>query len=195
MKKRLKSSDKNHLNTAFHLAVLCATVILSTGCSPKSPGVSGNTKSVGKSSTTPIGDTLRLTIVPYEAANKLTEEYTPMAKYLARKMGRKEGVFFPVSDYAGVLPALQAGQVDVAYLSPLPYAIGSSQMKLHPLAMPYVRGTLTYNGIIFVRADSSIKTLADLKGRTFAFGDPGSSSGYLLPRGLLEKNGIPLASL
>src|SRR5438105_107561 len=80
----------------------------------------------------PIGDTLTITIVPYEAAEKLTEEYTPMATYLARKLGKPNGRFLAVGDYAGVVAALEAGQVDVAYLSPLPYAIATSRMKVHP---------------------------------------------------------------
>ncbi len=194
VQRKQSKQRKQFVRTYNPLMVLFAVpALLAAGCGPKSSDRPGSAP--GGQAGRPIGDTLRLTIVPYEAADKLTDEYTPMAKYLARKMGKKGGVFFPVTDYAGVLPALQSGQVDVAYLSPLPYAIGTSQMKLLPLAMPWVKGTLTYHGIIFTRADSPIKSLADLKGRTFAFGDPGSTSGYLLPRRLLETNGVPLSSL
>jgi phosphonate transport system substrate-binding protein len=161
------------------------------GCSggdkPTAPGGAGTSSGT---KTTPIGDTLRFTIVPYEAADKLVEEYSPMAGYLAKRMGKKEGRFFPVTDYAGVLVALQTGQVDVAYLSPFPYVLATSRMKLHDLAMPWVRNKLTYKGILFVRADSPIKTLADLAGHTVAFGDRASTSGYILPRALLEKEGV-----
>lgn len=142
-----------------------------------------------------VGETLRLTIVPYEALEKLEDEYTPMAQYLARKLGRKDGRFIKVVDYAGTLAALEAGQVDVAYLSPLPYALATSRMKVQPLAMPIVKGKLTYQGIVFVRSDSPIKRLSDLKGRTMAFGDPTSTSGYLLPLRLLEQNGVPANAL
>ncbi|MCC6729721.1 MAG: phosphate/phosphite/phosphonate ABC transporter substrate-binding protein [Chthonomonadales bacterium] len=138
----------------------------------------------------PLGETLTLTIVPYEAADRLSEEYQPMANYLARRAGCARGKFVPVVDYAGVLAALQSGQVDVAYLSSFPYALATERMKLRLLAMPWVMGSLMYRGIIFVRADSPIRTLGDLKGRTMAFGDPSSTSGYLLPRALLEKKGI-----
>lgn len=171
-------------------------VALISGCAPESGG--GASRNIDPSLLSPgkpLGDTLIMTVVPYEAAEKLVDEYTPMAKYLARKMGKKEGVFRAVVDYAGVLAALESGQVDVAYLSPFPYALASSRMQLHPLAMPYVRNNLLYHGIIFVRADSPIQTLQDLKGRVVAFGDPTSTSGYLLPKALLEKNGVPLESL
>lgn len=140
----------------------------------------------------PLGDVLSLTVVPYEAADRLLDEYTPMARYLARATGCKEGRFISVVDYAGVLAALETGGVDVAYLSPFPYALASKRMNLKPvpLAMPWVQGSLTYRGIIFARKDSDIKTVEDLKGRTFAFGDVTSTTGFLLPRAMLEKKGV-----
>jgi phosphonate transport system substrate-binding protein len=184
---------RNRLLSTLIGALLAA---LLSGCGPKPEG--GESKNLAPSPPflgKPLGDTLNMTVVPYEAAEKLSDEYTPMAKYLARKMGKKEGVFRAVVDYAGVLAALESGQVDVAYLSPFPYALASSRMQLHPLAMPYVRNNLLYHGILFVRAESPIKTLQDLKGRVVAFGDPTSTSGYLLPRALLEKSGVPIESL
>jgi phosphonate transport system substrate-binding protein len=164
-----------------------------TGCGPRTDAGKGTPAE--KAAEGHTRDTFTLTIVPYEAADKLNEEYSPMATYLAKKLGKKSGKFFFVTDYSGVLAALQSGQVDVAYLSPLPYAIASGKMKLTPLAMPYVRGSLSYYGIVFVKADSPIKTLQDLKGHTFAFGDRTSTTGYLLPRHLLETNGVPLDAL
>ena len=52
------------------------------------------------------------------------------------------------------------------------------------------RGSSTYKGQILVRADSGINSIADLKGKKFAFTDPASTSGYLYPLGLLKKNGV-----
>lgn len=158
------------------------------GCGPEPE--SGSALPTTKSGHVPIGDTLTMTVVPYEAADKLSEDYKLMANYLAKRLGKKEGKFTPVVDYSGVLAALETGQVDVAYLSPFPYALATDRMRLHPLAMPWVKGSLLYHGILFVRADSPIKTIQDLRGRTVAFGDPASTSGYLLPRALLERAGV-----
>jgi phosphonate transport system substrate-binding protein len=140
----------------------------------------------------PLGQTLSLTVVPYEAAERLQDEYAPMARYLARELGCTDGRFVPVVDYAGVIAALETGGVDVAYLSPFPYALATKRMKLRPaaLAMPWVEGSLTYRGIIFTRADSGVRSFADLRGRTFAFGDVTSTTGYLLPRAMLQKQGV-----
>jgi phosphonate transport system substrate-binding protein len=136
-----------------------------------------------------------MTVVPYEAADKLQDGYQPMVTYLAKKLGKTAGKFTAVADYPGVIAALQNGQVDVAYLSSLPYALAMDKMKVTPLAAPWVTGKPDYHGIIFVRADSPIRTIADLKGRTVAFGDTLSTSGYLLPRALLESKGVPLTLL
>lgn len=168
--------------------LLTAAVGLLVGCGPKP----AHTPAVGRAgdAARPLGDTLKLTVVPYEAAEKLSEDYGLMAAYLARRAGCREGKFVPVMDYAGVLAALQSGQIDVAYLSPFPYALATSRMKLHPLAMPWVKGSLLYHGILFVRADSPIKSIEDLAGKVVVFGDPSSTSGYLLPRMLLERAGV-----
>lgn len=169
-----------------YIAIVLLVMIV-WGCGR--PGERGQQEAVQER---PLGDVLRLTVVPYEAAEQLHDDYMPMAQYLAREMGCKEGTFTAVVDYAGVLAALETGSVDVAYLSPFPYAIATSQMKRkpHPLAMPWVKGALTYRGIIFVRKDSDIHSIEDLRGRTFAFGDVTSTTGYLLPRAMLEKAGI-----
>ncbi len=188
---RIRPSSVLRLPSPAVRGLWSVVLLLLLGCGPKGGSAAGS----GSGATRPIGDTLTLTIVPYEAADKLNDEYTPMADYLARKLGKPHGKFLNVVDYAGVLAALQTGQVDVAYLSPLPYALATAKMKVIPLAMPYVLGKLTYTGIIFVKANSPIKTVKDLKGKTVAFGDPSSTSGYLLPLRLLEKHGVKLTDL
>jgi phosphonate transport system substrate-binding protein len=108
---------------------------------------------------------------------------------------------FVASDYVGVVTALENSQVDIAYLNPLSYAIAAARAEkagkpLIPIAMPYVipphqkKGSLTYEGIIFTRVDSGIHSLKDLKGKTFAFNEPTSTSGYLYPAALFLKAGI-----
>ena len=79
------------------LATLCAAGLV--GCSKPQAGMGAAEAPKEK----PIGSTLRLTVVPYEAADKLSEEYAPMASYLAKRMGAAAGKFMAVIDYAGVL--------------------------------------------------------------------------------------------
>ena len=171
---------------AWSAALLGGLLLISCGKTQESG------PKLSKSSERRLGDTLTFTVVPYEAAEKLHDEYLPMARYLAKQVGCKDGRFISVVDYAGVLAALETGDVDVAYLSPFPYVLATGRMKHPPipLAMPWVKGSLLYRGIIFVRKDSAIRTLEDLRGKTFAFGDVTSTTGYLLPRAMLERKGI-----
>lgn len=132
---------------------------------------------------------LHMAIVPFEKVSKLEAEFNPMARYLSQKLGRPVILTTP-TDYLGVVTGLQTGQVDIAYLSSFPYALATSKMKLHLIALPWQFGSPTYHGIIFTLKTSNIHSIKDLKGKTFAFGDVGSTSGYLLPRGLMLQNGI-----
>jgi len=136
---------------------------------------------------------LKMGVIPYENADAIQKAYSPLATYLGSKAGYSGGQAFVTPSYAGVLQALH--QIDCAYLNPLSYVLATQQFastpeNLVPLAMPYFRHSLTYRGVIYVRADSGINSLKDLKGKSFAFGDRTSTSGFLYPAGILKRAGI-----
>ena len=138
---------------------------------------------------------LKVGIIPFEDVDAITKAFQPYATYLGKKSGRPDGKVFVTPSYAGVLQALQADQIDCAYLNPLSYVLATQQFtntpeKLIPISMPYFHHSLTYKGVIYVRTDSGINSLKDLKGKSFAFGDRTSTSGYLYPAGMLKKVGI-----
>lgn len=138
---------------------------------------------------------LKVGIIPYETADQIKDEYGPFATYLGKKTGGQAGQVFVAQEYAGILQALRSDQIDCAYLNPLSYTLAVQEFKdtpehLIPLAMPYFHHSLTYKGVIFVRADSGIKTLKDFKGRSFAFGDLNSTSSYLYPAGMMQQAGV-----
>ncbi len=143
----------------------------------------------------PQAQPLRVGIIPFDKVDALQEGFKPFADYLGTKSGRPGGTVFVTPSYVGILQALQSDQIDCAYLNPLSYVIAVQQFRdtaQHPLplAMPYFHGSLTYKGIVYVRADSGINSLKDLKGKTFAFADQSSTSGYLYPAGMLKAIGI-----
>ncbi len=186
---RVTTAYGRGVRSALRTIVLAVAALGLTSCAPRPAQEARNGS---RRDTHPIESTFTFTVVPYEAAEQLNDDYTPMARYLGKAIGAKEGRFVSVVDYAGVLAALETGSVDVAYLSPFPYALAMSRMKLKPipLAMPWVLGNLMYRGVIFTRADSGIKTLADLKNKTFAFGDVTSTTGFLLPKVMLMRAGV-----
>lgn len=137
---------------------------------------------------------LKIGVIPYDTPGKLRTEYTPFANFLAKETGRRAQVFV-ATNYVGVIQALQADQIDCAYLNPLSYVLFLDKMRsspehLIPIAMPYVHGSLYYYGAIFTRVGSGINTIAQLKGKKFAFTQPTSTSGYLYPFIFLRKHGI-----
>jgi phosphonate transport system substrate-binding protein len=139
--------------------------------------------------------TLKIGVIPFEQADAIQKGFKPFANYFAAKAGIQNSEVVVTPAYSGVLTALQSDQIDMAYLSPLAYALACEQFKstpekIVPLGMPYFHKTLTYKGIIFVRADSPIHSLKDLKGKSFAFADRTSASGYLYPAGMLREAGI-----
>ncbi|MFX4222565.1 MAG: phosphonate ABC transporter substrate-binding protein [Thalassobaculum sp.] len=99
---------------------------------------------------------------------------------------------YPASDYAGVMQGLISGNLEYAGLGSSGYAGISIQAPdaVEPLVTTeQVDGSLGYYSVMYVRADSPYKSLDDLKGKTLAFADPNSTSGYLVPAYELKSQG------
>lgn len=87
--------------------------------------------------------------------------------------------------------ALVQGKVDFVRFGPASYIIAKSRNpEIQLLVMENIRGNKTFNGVITVRNDSKIKTLKDLKGKNFAFGDRNSTLGRYLAQAALVDAGI-----
>lgn len=99
------------------------------------------------------------------------------------------------TSYAAAIEALCAGKADIVWLATLSYVLAHDKCGAVLAVTSVRRGSATYKGQILVRSDSNINTIADLKGKKFAFTDAASTSGYLYPVGLLKKNGVELKDL
>ncbi len=112
------------------------------------------------------------------------------------EMMEAKGIYLDTSvasSYATAIEALCAGKADIVWLATLSYVIAKDKCPDAKLLLTSIRfGSQFYNGQILVGADSGIETVADLNGKTFAFTDPASASGYLYPVALLEQNGVKL---
>ncbi len=131
---------------------------------------------------------LRVSAIPDEAPTELQRKFAPLGEYLAAKTGMKV-VFTPVSDYAAVVESLATGKLDLAWLGGFTYV--QAKIRTHGTAIPIVQreedARFTSK---FITANPDIKTLADLKGKSFAFGAPSSTSGSLMPRFYLQQAGL-----
>lgn len=100
---------------------------------------------------------------------------------------------FSASDYAGVLQAFSAKQIEASSMGPSVYA-GTwidTNGGVEPLLVPEEKdGSISYIAVMVVRADSGITSLEQMKGKSLAWADPNSTSGYLIPRFALRRAGI-----
>lgn len=100
---------------------------------------------------------------------------------------------FPASDYAGVMQGLSAKQLELAALGPSAYAGAwmDTDGGIEPLTITQQGdGSISYVSVLVVRADSGITTLEQMRGRSLAWADANSASGYLIPRFQLRRAGI-----
>ena len=99
----------------------------------------------------------------------------------------------PAADYAGVIQAFAAKALEIAYMSPAAYAAAWTQSDgdvIPILTSQEQDGSISYVAVLYTRADSGIASLADMKGRSLAWADPNSASGYLIPRAEFRAMGI-----
>jgi phosphonate transport system substrate-binding protein len=110
-----------------------------------------------------------------------------------RVLGRLVGTPVRVtvaSDYAAVIEALRNRTADLAFVHPVGYVLASREAKATIVAKNLWHGKSTFTARIYVRTDGGVRTLEDLRGRTIAFVDPASSSGYTYPMVLLIQRGL-----
>ncbi len=130
----------------------------------------------------------RITAIPDESPTELARKTAPLAEYLAGKLGTKVE-FTPVTDYAAAVEALANRQVDLAWLGGFTFvqARQRSGGKVVPLVQ---RVEDEQFRSVFITTNPAIRSLADLKGRSFSFGSQSSTSGHLMPRSFLLAAGI-----
>jgi len=132
---------------------------------------------------------LRVSAIPDEAPTELQRKFKPLGEYLKAKTGM-DVQFMPVTDYAAVVEGLASKKIDVAWLGGFTFV--QAKLRTEGQAVPIVQRAEDekFTSKFIVPVDSPIKTIADLKGHTFAFGAPSSTSGSLMPRYFLQQQGL-----
>jgi len=133
--------------------------------------------------------TLRVSAIPDEAPTELQRKFKPLGEYLQKATGMTVQ-FTPVTDYAAVVEGLAAGKIDLAWLGGFTFV--QAKLRTQGQATPIVQRAEDekFTSKFIVPVDSPVKSLAELKGKTFAFGSPSSTSGHLMPRHFLARDGI-----
>ena len=125
----------------------------------------------------------RIGILGGENAQDRMNSYQCLADYTTEVLGVETKLFAP-ADYNGVIQGLLGGTIDMAWLGASSYAATYLQDPdaVDPVLIKVnVDGSIGYHSIGFARIDSGIASLDDMEGKVFGFGDPNSTSGYLIP--------------
>ena len=132
-------------------------------------------------------DVLKVSAIPDEAPTELLRKFKPLGAYLEQQLGMNVE-FVPVADYPAVVEALATDRLDLAWLGGFTFV----QVRLKtgnaiPLVQREQDAQFTSK---FITANPDVNSLADLKGKTFAFGSVSSTSGSLMPRYFMTQDGI-----
>lgn len=135
-------------------------------------------------------ESIMLGLIPSEDSQAMIESSKEVIARLEQTTGMKVKPFV-ATDYNGIIEALRSKKLDVAYLGPFSYVLANSVANAEAFSVAVTKktGTSTYKSLIIARKDSGLKSVADLKGRTFSFVDPSSASGHLFPKAGLLKEG------
>ncbi len=144
---------------------------------------------IGSVASSAATEGLVLALTPSQDPTALQEHGKAFAEALAKLIGVPIKIYI-ASDYAGVIEALRNKTVDLGFLHPVGYVLANREAKAQIVVKDIWHGKTSYTARFFVRKDSGIKSLEDLRGRTIAFVDPASSSGYIYPMVLLMKKGL-----
>lgn len=135
-------------------------------------------------------DVLRIGLVPAEDPRLIIADNEALIDSLRASLGMEIKPYV-ATDYNGVIEALRAKKLEVALLGPFSYVLAASITEVDPIAVPETqRQGASYRALIIARKDRNIRSLADLKGKTFAFVDPSSTSGHLFPKSAMLRAGL-----
>jgi phosphonate transport system substrate-binding protein len=106
--------------------------------------------------------------------------YRQLLDYIGKKMDR-EIQFIQRKTYGEINELLAKGQIDLAFICSGPYVVGKEKYGFQLVATPEVQNSHFYHSYLIVNKTSAFRTLEDLRGRVFAFTDPDSNTGKLVP--------------
>jgi phosphonate transport system substrate-binding protein len=135
-------------------------------------------------------DKVKVGLIPTEGGADIIKRFQPLISHLEKTLGIKVEPF-SASDYAGIITAMAHKHIDFAYFGPKSYVEASAHANAQALALELNKdGAKGYYGIIITKKGSGIKTLEQAinHGKTFAFTDPNSTSGCLVPSVLFYRD-------
>jgi len=159
------------------LIAVTMLAVLVVGCAPSKPALG-----------TPDNPII-MSFVPSGNTQKIITGGDQIAKLLSDKTGLTVKANVATS-FSAVIEAMGTGKAQIGWLNTFGYILAHEKYGVDVILVTVRFGRPYYKGQIIVRADSGIKKLTDLKGKTFCWVDPASTSGYIVPRVMFQAAGI-----
>jgi phosphate/phosphite/phosphonate ABC transporter binding protein len=137
---------------------------------------------------------IKLGIVPIEAPADMFRKFSALSEHLSRELGKKVEIRV-APDYETAVSNLVQGAVHMSYMTPSTYIEAKHTPGVDVLGIALRDGKPYHHSVIIANESSGIETLADVKGKSFAFGSEHSTSSHLVPRAMLLDEGVNLADL
>jgi phosphonate transport system substrate-binding protein len=136
---------------------------------------------------------IKMYFVPSAEAAKVLEDGNKVADALSKATGLKFETAVP-TNYAAVIEAMGSDEADIAWLATFAYVLAHDKYGAEVALTTLRNGMDTYKGEIIARADSGINKIEDCNGKTMAYTDAASTSGYVYPSGMFAQKGIKPSS-
>jgi len=134
--------------------------------------------------------TLRLLLVPEKNTFEQRRRYKYITDHLSKKMELNVTVEI-MANYGEISVAFQEGRADAGFFGSFSYVLTHAKAGIEPIARPvWLNGNSTYRGYIFVRKDSDIETVKDMKNKSLVLVDRATTAGYIFQRFYFKYNGI-----
>ncbi|MGV1101029.1 phosphate/phosphite/phosphonate ABC transporter substrate-binding protein [Thiovibrio sp. JS02] len=137
-----------------------------------------------------VKQTIRIGLMPEIDIFSQKKRYEPLARYLEERLGVVVELRM-LSRYGNIIDNFVSEELDGAFFGSFTGAMALRKLGVIPLARPEGKdGVSTYHGMVFVRKDAGIRSMADMKGKRFAFVDKATTAGWLLPLHYFRQLGI-----
>ncbi len=169
------------INTIRRNVVTAATFALALGALQITGAASAQTS---------VAEPLRFGVGLFQPDREKNDAtYKPLAAYLEKALGRRV-ILRTVDTWEGLAKSLATGETDIGLLGPWGYVLANHEAGAQAVSTILYDGKPEYFAIMVTHPASGINSIDDLKGKSFAFGDKGSTSGYLIPFYEFQKRGI-----
>lgn len=133
---------------------------------------------------------LRIGLIPETNVFEQVDRYSLLADHLSTQIGRPIELTM-LSRYGNIVQRMASKEVDAAFLGSFTGALASAQLGMRPIARPInLDGSSTYWGYIFVRKDSGIANVREMRGRRLALVERATTAGYVFPAAYLQRHGV-----